>query len=339
MIEFSKDKKTIFSGAQPSGNLTIGNYLGALKNWKLLQDDYNCIYCVVDMHAITIRQTPAELRKRSLETLAVYMACGIDPEKVIFFIQSHVPAHAQLSWVLSCNTMFGELSRMTQFKDKSAKHANNINAGLFTYPVLMAADILLYNADLVPVGSDQKQHIELARDIAERFNSAYSPTFTVPEEYISKTSARIMSLTEPDKKMSKSDINPMSYVSILDKKDDIIRKFKRAVTDSGSEIRISQDRPGISNLIHIYSGFSGKTVAQIEKEFEGKGYGDFKLAVGEECADKLGAIQASFNELIADKDYLETILAEGACAAERIAARTMSKVYKKIGFYPRPQIK
>ncbi len=339
MVEFSKDKKTIFSGAQPSGNLTIGNYLGALKNWQLLQDDYNCIYCVVDMHAITIRQTPSDLRKRSLETLAVYMACGIDPEKVIFFIQSHVPAHAQLSWILSCNTMFGELSRMTQFKDKSAKHATNINAGLFTYPVLMAADILLYNADLVPVGSDQKQHIELARDIAERFNSAYSPTFTVPEEYISKTSARIMSLTEPEKKMSKSDPNPASYISILDPKDEIIKKFKRAVTDSGNEIRVSDEHPGISNLIHIYSGFCGKTPSEVEAEFVGKGYGDFKLAVGEVCADRLSVIQDKFHQLIQNKDYLENILAEGACAAEHIGARTLSKVYRKVGFYPRPETK
>ena len=337
MIEFSKDKKTIFSGAQPSGVLTIGNYLGALRNWSLLQNDYNCIYCVVDMHAITVRQTPADLRKRSLDTLAIYMACGIDPEKVIFFIQSHVPEHAQLSWVLSCSTMFGELSRMTQFKDKSAKHADNINAGLFTYPVLMAADILLYNADLVPVGEDQKQHLELARDIAVRFNNNYSPTFTVPEGYIPKTSARIKSLTDPDKKMSKSDPNPQSFVSILDKKDDVIKKFKRAVTDSGSEIRAGEDNPGITNLINIYCGFTGKTVAETEKEFEGKGYGDFKLAVGEVCAQELEKIQKKFELYTSDKAYLDKILFEGAQNARRIASRTISKVYRKVGFYPLPQ--
>lgn len=338
MIEFSKDKKTIFSGAQPSGNLTIGNYLGALKNWQLLQDDYNCIYCVVDMHAITIRQTPADLRKRSLETLAIYMACGIDPQKVCFFIQSHVPAHAQLSWVLSCNTMFGELSRMTQFKDKSQKHSTNINAGLFTYPVLMAADILLYNADLVPVGSDQKQHIELARDIAERFNAAYSPTFTVPEGYISKTAARVMSLTEPEKKMSKSDPNAMSYISLLDSRDDIIKKFKRAVTDSGSEIAVNENNPGITNLIRIYCAFTQKTEQECVAEFAGKGYGDFKLAVGEVCADRLSQIQAAYRDYIQNKDYLDKILAEGADTAQRLAGRTMAKVYRKIGFYPRPEI-
>ena len=339
MAEFTKDKKTIFSGAQPSGNLTIGNYLGALKNWQLLQDDYNCIYCVVDMHAITVRQNPAELRRRSLETLAVYMACGIDPEKVIFFIQSHVPGHTQLSWVLSCNTMFGELSRMTQFKDKSAKHADNINAGLFTYPVLMAADILLYNADLVPVGSDQKQHIELARDIAQRFNQAYSPTFTVPEGYISKSAARIMSLSDPEKKMSKSDPNPQSFVSILDPKDEIIKKFKRAVTDSESLVKLDPKRPGISNLINIYCAFTSKTPEECEKEFEGKGYGDFKLAVGEACADTLTKIQDKYNTYISDKAQLDKILAQGAAQAEYIANKTISKVYRKVGFYAKPELK
>ncbi|MBQ9544059.1 MAG: tryptophan--tRNA ligase [Clostridia bacterium] len=333
MVQFSKDKKTIFSGAQPTGNLHIGNYLGALRNWALLQNDYNCIYCVVDMHAITVRQVPAELRKRSLETLARYMACGIDPEKVIFFIQSHVPEHAQLSWVLNCSTMFGELSRMTQFKDKTARHADNVNAGLFTYPVLMAADILLYNADLVPVGDDQKQHLELARDVAGRFNAAYSPTFTLPEPYILKTSSRIMSLTDPTKKMSKSDTNTQSWVSLLDTRDDIIKKFKRAVTDSGSEIRADAERPGITNLINIYSSFSGKSVEETEKEFEGKGYGDFKAAVGEVCADALGKIRENFDSFMNDRAQLDRIITEGAQAAEAIARKTISKVYRKIGFY------
>ena len=333
MTQFSKDKKTIFSGAQPSGVITIGNYLGALRNWALLQNDCNCIYCVVDMHAITVKQVPAELRKRSLETLAIYMACGIDPEKVIFFIQSHVPQHAQLAWVLNCSTMFGELSRMTQFKDKSAKHADNVNAGLFTYPVLMAADILLYNADLVPVGDDQKQHLELARDIAGRFNTVYSPTFTLPEGYIPKTSSRIMSLTDPTKKMSKSDPNTQSWVSLLDTRDDVIKKFKRAVTDSGSLICADPERPGITNLVNIYSSFTGKTAEEIQAEFEGKGYGDFKLAVGEVCADALGRIREKFDCYMSDRAQLDAIITEGARAAEDIAHRTLSKVYRKIGFY------
>lgn len=333
MTQFSKEKKTIFSGAQPTGIIHIGNYLGALKNWALLQDDYNCIYCVVDMHALTVRQVPAELRKRSLETLAIYMACGIDPEKVIFFIQSHVPEHAQLSWVLNCSTMFGELSRMTQFKDKSAKHAENVNAGLFTYPVLMAADILLYNADLVPVGDDQKQHLELARDIAARFNAAYSPTFTLPEAYIQKTSSRIMSLTDPTKKMSKSDANLQSWVSLLDTRDDIIRKFKRAVTDSGSRICADPERPGITNLVNIYSAFTGKTAEEIETEFDGAGYSEFKSAVGEVCADALGRIRERFDTYMSDRAQLDRIITEGARAAEAIARRTVSKVYRKVGFY------
>ncbi len=333
MTQFSKDKKTIFSGAQPTGIIHLGNYLGALRNWALLQNDYNCIYCVVDMHAITVRQVPAELRKRSVETLAIYMACGIDPEQVIFFIQSHVPEHAQLSWVLNCSTMFGELSRMTQFKDKSARHAENVNAGLFTYPVLMAADILLYNADLVPVGDDQKQHIELTRDIANRFNTVYSPTFTLPEPYIPKTSSRIMSLSDPTKKMSKSDPNIQSWVSLLDPRDEIIKKFKRAVTDSDNLICADPARPGITNLVNIYSAFTGKTSDEIASEFAGKGYGDFKLAVGEVCADALGKIRESYETYMDDRAQLDSILTEGARAAEAIARRTISKVYRKIGFY------
>ncbi len=327
-------KKVIFSGAQPSGKLSIGNYIGALKNWVDLQNDYDCYYCVVDMHAITVRQEPAELRRRTLETLAIYMACGIDPEKVTLFVQSHVPAHAELSWVLGCYTMFGELSRMTQFKEKSRKYENNINAGLFTYPVLMAADILLYNADLVPVGVDQTQHIELARNIAQRFNQVYSPTFVVPEGYVTKAGAKIMSLQDPEKKMSKSDPNPNANVNIMDSRDDIIRKFKRAVTDSDMYVKYDPERPGIANLMSIYSVFTGKSFEEIEKEFDGVGYGDFKLAVGEACADTLAPIQERFNQLIADKDYLDSVMKNGAEKAARTAYRTLSKVYKKVGFLP-----
>lgn len=325
-------KKTIFSGVQPSGNLTIGNYLGAIKNWTALQDDYNCIYCVVDMHAITVRQVPAELRRRTYETLAIYMAAGLDPEKNTLFVQSHVPYHAVLAWDLGCYTMFGELSRMTQFKDKSAKHADNINAGLFTYPVLMAADILLYQADLVPVGQDQRQHLELARDIAVRFNNSYSDTFVVPDGYIPKTGMKIMSLAEPTKKMSKSDANPNASVGILDARDDIVRKFKRAVTDSDTVVRYAEGKDGINNLMSIYSCFTGKDFASIEREFEGKGYGDFKLAVGETVADSLKPIRERFDALMKDKAYLEEIMKSGSEKAGRIAAKTVSKVHRKIGY-------
>lgn len=330
-------KKTIFSGAQPSGMLSIGNYLGALKNWQLLQEDYRCLYCVVDLHALTVRQNPAELRKRTLETLAIYMACGIDPEKGILFVQSHVAAHAELAWILGCHTMFGELSRMTQFKEKSKSYAENINAGLFTYPVLMAADILLYQADLVPVGVDQTQHIELARNIAERFNSAYSPTFTVPQGYSPKTGAKIMSLADPQKKMSKSDPNPSASVNLLDTKDDVIRKFKRAVTDSLSDIRYDPERPGIANLMSIYSCFTGKNYGEIEKEFEGKGYGDFKLAVGEACNAGLAPIQARFTEYMNRKDYLESVMRDGAERAAEIAHKTLRKIRQKVGLLPKIQ--
>ncbi len=332
-MEQTEMKKRIFSAVQPSGNLTLGNYLGALKNWADLQDEFECIYCVADLHAITVRQEPAVLRKKSLDTLALYLASGIDPKKAAFFLQSHVPEHTQLSWVLGCNTMFGELSRMTQFKDKSQKHADNINAGLFTYPVLMAADILLYQADLVPVGSDQKQHIELARDIANRFNGAYSPTFTVPEAYILRSSARIMSLAEPERKMSKSDPNANASIFMLDRKDDIIRKFKRAVTDSEAVVACDPNRPGIYNLVNIYSCLTGKTGEEVEREFEGKGYGDFKLAVGEACADALAPLQAEFDRLTKDKAYLDGILKEGTEKASYIARKTISKVYRKVGFY------
>ena len=325
-------KKTIFSGVQPSGNLTIGNYLGAIKNWTTLQDEYNCIYCVVDMHAITVRQVPADLRRRTYETLAVYIAAGLDPEKNTLFVQSHVPEHAVLAWDLGCFTMFGELNRMTQFKDKSRSNADNINAGLFTYPVLMAADILLYKADLVPVGSDQKQHLELARDIAMRFNGTFSDTFPVPEGYIPKTGMRIMSLADPTKKMSKSDANPNASVAILDSKDDIIRKFKRAVTDSDTVVRYAEGKDGINNLMSIYSCFTGKAFEEIEKEFDGKGYGDFKLAVGETVADSLAPLREKFDALMKDKAYLESVMRGGAETASRIAAKTIAKVHKKLGF-------
>lgn len=328
----SGDKKTIFSGIQPSGILTLGNYLGALKNWVSLQEEYNCIYCVVNMHAITVRQNPADLRRHTYEALAVYLAAGIDPEKSIIFTQSHVPAHAELSWVLNCHTMFGELSRMTQFKDKSAKHGNNINAGLFTYPVLMAADILLYQAALVPVGQDQKQHVEITRDIAERFNGLYGETFTIPEPYIPKTGMRIMSLADPTKKMSKSDENVNAYVAILDSRDDIIRKFKRAVTDSEMSVRYGAGKDGINNLMSIYSCFTGKNFDEIEREFDGKGYGDFKIAVGEVVADSLAPLKERYGELIKDKGYLEKVMKDGADAAGKIAAKTMRKVYRKVGF-------
>jgi len=325
-------KKIIFSGIQPSGVLTLGNYLGAMRNWTKLQDEADCLYCVVDLHAITVRQVPAELRRRSYETLALLLACGLDPEKNILFLQSHVPAHAELAWVLDCYTMFGELSRMTQFKEKSAKNADNINAGLFTYPSLMAADILLYQTDLVPVGVDQKQHIELARDVAIRFNGLYGDTFRVPESYIPQTGAKIMSLAEPTKKMSKSDENENAVITLLDPRDVILRKFKRAVTDSGSEVCRGEGKDGIGNLMTIYSCFTGKTDEEIEREFEGRGYGDFKQAVGEVTADGLQPIQDRFNELMADKPQLEQIMKSGAERAARIAARTLSKVYRKVGF-------
>ncbi len=326
------DRKTVFSGVQPSGNLTIGNYLGAIKNFSRFSEEYKTFYCVVDLHAITVRQVPAELRRRTYETLALYIASGLDPEKNTLFVQSHVPEHAELGWILNCYTMFGELSRMTQFKDKSAKHAQNINAGLFTYPTLMAADILLYGTDLVPVGIDQKQHLELARDIATRFNQIYSDTFTVPEGFIPKDTMKIMSLAEPEAKMSKSDENQNAVVYILDSKDDIIRKFKRAVTDSESCVKYSPDKPGISNLMTIYRAFSGKSLEEIEREFDGVGYGDFKAAVGEACADALLPVREEYARLISDKAFLESIMKKGADEAHYYARKMMSKVRRKIGF-------
>ena len=326
------DMKTVFSGVQPSGNLTIGNYLGAIKNFTTFPDDYKKFYCVVDLHAITVRQVPADLRRRTYETLALYMACGLDETKNTLFVQSHVPAHAELGWILDCYTMFGELSRMTQFKDKSLKNAQNINAGLFTYPALMAADMLLYQTDIVPVGIDQKQHLELARDVAMRFNQIYSDTFTVPEGYINPDTMKIMSLAEPTSKMSKSDANQNAVVYILDSKDDIIRKFKRAVTDSDTVVRYAEDKPGISNLMTIYKAFTGKSYDEIEREFDGKGYGDFKLAVGEATADGLATVRENFARLIADKAHLEAVMKAGAEDAAYFANKTMRKVRKKIGF-------
>ena len=325
-------KKRVFSGVQPSGQITIGNYLGALKNWVGLQKEYDCIFCVVDLHSITVRQDPAQLRRRTRELLAMYLACGIDDPNNIFFVQSHVPAHAELAWVLNCYTMFGELSRMTQFKEKSAAHSDNVNAGLFTYPVLMAADILLYKTDIVPVGVDQKQHIEITRDIAERFNGIYGDVFTVPEAYIPEVGRKIISLTEPEKKMSKSDTSGGS-ISMFDDRDTIIRRIKRAVTDSGSEVRYAEGKHGINNLMTIYSCFTGSSFEQIEKEFDGLGYGSFKEAVGFAVADGVGRIQEKYKAYLDDRDYLDNLMKDGAARAARIAQRTLDKVYKKVGFY------
>ena len=304
------DKKVLFSGMQATGNLTLGNYLGALKNWVTLSDEYECFYSVVDMHSITVRQDPATLRKRARALLILYIAAGLDPKKNCIYYQSHVSGHAELAWILNCFTYMGELNRMTQFKDKSAKHADNINAGLFTYPSLMAADILLYQTDLVPVGADQKQHLELTRDIANRFNGIYGDVFTIPEAYIGESTAKIMSLQDPSKKMSKSDENPNASILLMDDPDTIIRKFKRAVTDSDMEIRYSDEKPGIQNLINIYSCITGKTIEEVEKEFDGKGYGDFKLAVGECVADRLKPLQDRFYEIQKDKAYLNGVIKE-----------------------------
>ena len=334
MENTTEKKKIVYSAIQPSGTITLGNYLGALKNWVIMQEEgtHNCIYTLADLHTITVRQEPAKMRKNVLDAYASILACGIDVEKSIFFIQSHVHQHAELAWILNCYTQFGELSRMTQFKDKSAKHADNINAGLFTYPCLMAADILLYQADLVPVGADQKQHIELARDVAGRFNSLYSPTFTVPEGFIPKNGARVMSLQDPTKKMSKSDENVNACVSLLDSPDVIIKKFKRAVTDSEARVAYGEGKDGINNLMGIYSVVTGKSMKEIENEFAGKGYGDFKVAVGEAVIEELRPIREKYEKLIADKAYLEECYRKGAEVAERMAQRTIDKAMKKIGF-------
>ena len=330
------EKKTMFSGIQPSGDLHLGNYLGAIKNWVELSDEYNCYYCIVDEHSITVRQNPAELRRRSTAQLAQYIACGLDPEKNTLFIQSHVHEHAELGWILNCYTMFGELSRMTQFKDKSAKNAENINGGLFTYPTLMAADILLYNADYVPVGADQKQHVELTRDIAVRFNNIYGDVFKIPEPYIPKVGARIMSLSAPTSKMSKSD--PAGCVFIMDSPDEISRKFKRAVTDSDTEncVRYDPDnKPGVANLMGIYAAVTGKSYEEIEREFAGQGYGVFKPAVGDAVVEMLAPIQAEAKRILADKAYLQSVYKEGAEKAGYMARKTLRKVYKKVGFVER----
>lgn len=325
-------KKRVLSCIQPSGLLTLGNYLGALKNWTEMQYEFDCTYAVADLHAITVRQEPAKLRSQIYSTFAILLALGIDPDKNTVFIQSQVPEHTALSWLLSCYTQFGEMSRMTQFKDKSKKHPDNINVGLFSYPVLMAADILLYKSDLVPVGEDQKQHLEIARDIAVRFNNIYGDVFTVPEAYIPKAGARIRSLQDPSKKMSKSDDNVNAWIAILDGRDDIIRKFRRAVTDSGSEVRMADDKPGVSNLITIYSAVTGKSTADVEREFEGKGYGDFKLAVGEAVADALAPIKQKHDEIIKDKKAMEQLYKAGAEKAEYVARKTYFKAMKKVGF-------
>ena len=332
----TEKKKVMLSGIQPSGDLHLGNYLGAIKNWVARTDEFDNFYFMADMHTITVRQTPADLRRRTLEQLALYIASGLDPEKNTLFVQSHVHQHAELGWVLNCYTMFGELSRMTQFKDKSAKHKENINGGLFTYPALMAADILLYQPDFVPVGEDQKQHVELCRNIVQRFNGLYGEVFKMPEPYIPKAGARVMGLTTPDSKMSKS--IPDGCVFLMEKPEDIARKFKRAITDSDTEncIRFDpENKPGVANLMSIYSAVTGKTYAEIEKEFEGKGYGAFKPAVGDAVIELLRPIREEATRLLADKAYLEGVCRAGAEKASYVAEKTLRKVYKKVGFLPR----
>mgnify|MGYP004644523141 FL=1 len=331
-MEQNERKKIVFSGVQPSGNISLGNYIGALRNFVAMQHDYHCLYCVVDMHAITVRQDPKKLREQTLALLALYIACGLDPKENIMYIQSHVPQHAELSWILNCYTMFGELSRMTQFKDKAARHADNVNAGLFDYPVLMAADILLYQTDLVPIGDDQKQHLELARNVAERFNGVHDKTFTVPEGYFPKVGGRIMSLAEPEKKMSKSDENANARVLILDRPEDIMKKFKRAVTDSEAVVEYREGKAGINNLMTIYSIATGKSMDEITNEFAGRGYGDFKTAVGESVVELLRPIREKTAELLNQPDYLESVYKENALRAAALAERTMEKVRKKVGF-------
>ncbi|WP_352399162.1 tryptophan--tRNA ligase [Anaerotignum sp.] len=326
------EKKRIFSGMQPSGLITLGNYLGALNNWTKLQDDYDCLYCIVDMHAITVRQDPIKLRKQARDLLTQYLAVGLDPEKNIIYYQSHVSQHAELGWILNCYTYMGELNRMTQFKDKASKHADNINAGLYTYPVLMASDILLYQADLVPVGEDQRQHLEITRDIAARFNGVYGDTFKIPEAYIGKVGARIMALQEPTKKMSKSDENKNNTIALMDEPGVIMNKFKRAMTDSDNQVRFGEDKPGISNLLGIYCAVTGATPQAAEREFANAGYGTFKAAVGEAVVANLEPIQKRVKELEANKDYLDNVIKNGAEKAGRMAERTLTKVQKKVGF-------
>lgn len=332
----TQNKKVVFSGVQPTGKITLGNYLGAIKNWAPLQEEYNCLYCVVDLHSITVQQVPAELRKNTMDLVALYIACGVDPNKSILFIQSHVPQHAELAWTLDTISYIGELNRMTQFKEKSRKHADNLNMGLMNYPVLMASDILLYQTDLVPVGKDQVQHLELARDLAERFNNRYSPTFVVPEGLVYKSGSSIKSLQDPFAKMSKSDPNDNAIVTLMDDVDAIRRKFKRAVTDSETCVRFDADaKPAISNLLTIYSLTSGESIADAEKRFEGVGYGVFKEAVADAVIAVVEPIQSEQKRLLADKGYLESVLKQGAESAERLARKTLAKVYRKIGFIPK----
>lgn len=327
------ERKIILSGIKPSGDLTLGSYIGAIKNWVELADQYDCFYMMADLHAITVRQVPADLRRRTLAQIAQYIACGLDPEKNTIFIQSQVPEHTQLGWVLDCYTMFGELSRMTQFKDKSAKNADNINAGLFTYPSLMAADILIYQADLVPVGEDQKQHVELTRDIAHRFNTIYGDVFKLPEPFIPKVGARIMSLQTPENKMSKSETDNGGCICLMDKPEAIMKAFKRAVTDSETSVHFDREnKPGVSNLMQIYSVATGSTFEQIQQEFAGKGYGDFKVKVGEAVVEMLRPIREEAERILADKAYLEKVYREGAEKASYAARKTLRKVYKKVGF-------
>ena len=326
------DKKVLFSGMQATGNLTLGNYLGALRNWVTLSDEYECFYSVVDMHSITIRQDPAVLRKRARALLTLYIAAGLDPEKNCIYYQSHVSGHAELAWILNCFTYMGELNRMTQFKDKAAKHADNINAGLFTYPVLMAADILLYQADVVPVGIDQMQHLELTRDIAQRFNGIYGDVFTIPEAYIGKVGAKIMSLQDPSKKMSKSDENPNGSIYLMDDPDTIMRKFKRAVTDSEGQILYRDEQPGIKNLINIYCACTGKAPDEVVREFDGKGYAEFKPAVGEAVISVLKPLQDRVAELSKDKAYIDSVIKNNAEKAQYVSNKTLRKVQKKVGF-------
>lgn len=325
-------KKRVFSGIQPTGGFTLGNYIGAIRNWPALQDQYDCLYCVVDQHALTVRNDPAEFRRKTLEAAAMLLACGIDPQKSLLYIQSHVPQHTQLAWILNCYTQFGELSRMTQFKDKAARHPDNVNAGLFDYPVLMVADILLYDAAYVPIGADQRQHLELTRDVAMRFNGLYGDVFTIPEGLYTKVGARIMSLQDPTAKMSKSDTNENAKIMMTDEPDAIIRKFRRAVTDSDSVVRASDDKPGVTNLMSIYGALTGRSMEEIEREFDGRGYGDFKLAVGETVADALRPIQSEYKRILSEKDYLMSVLADSAEKARRIAGRKLAKVARKIGF-------
>lgn len=331
------DKKVLYSGMQATGNLTLGNYLGALKNWVSLNEEYECFWGVMDLHSLTVRQVPAEFRKRARNLLVLYIAAGLDPEKNCIYFQSHVPAHAELSWLLNCFTYMGELNRMTQFKDKAAKHADNINAGLFTYPVLMAADILLYQADYVPIGKDQKQHLEITRDIAERFNGIYGDVFTIPEPYIGKAGAKIMSLQDPAKKMSKSDENVNGSIFLMDDPDTIVRKCKRAVTDSDSEVRYGEDKPGVSNLLEIYSVCCGKSIEEAEKEFAGVGYGDFKLAVAESIVSVLKPMQDEYERLLKEKDYIDGIIKANDEKAAYFANKTLRKVKKKLGLTEMPR--